>query len=216
MCEVSLLYVKRKGIVVRKRYKVWSPNLTLTFDVLIPKSIEVLFGSWSTYVLSIIILCQKVMIMRKRCKLQSINLTLTFDVLTQKSKEVLPPVKSNTCVKYHHCMSKGSGVIVWKPLFHRQTDGWTERQPWWNQYTTPPPTHTHTHTSNFLDGGYKYRWRTKRKICRQADQMITTWFLPAYMEGRLYNEPQTKSGFDAHDIKIIYLKLDSVTIFISS
>ena len=42
----------------------------------------------------------------------------------------LPPVMGNTCVKYHYYMYmlKGKGVIVWKPLFHRQTDGQTGRR----------------------------------------------------------------------------------------
>ena len=33
-------------------------------------------------------------------------------------------------------MSNGRGIIVQKPLFHRRTDRWTDRQLWWNQYTS--------------------------------------------------------------------------------
>ena len=40
----------------------------------------------------------------------------------------------NTCVKYHHGRSKG--VIVRKPLFHRQTDGRTDSH---GETSIPPP-----------------------------------------------------------------------------
>ena len=37
-------------------------------------------------------------------------------------------VKVNIYVKYPHCMSNGRGVIVQKPLFHRWTERWIDRQ----------------------------------------------------------------------------------------
>ena len=46
-------------------------------------------------------------------------------------------VKVNIYVKNHHCMSIEGGVMVQKPLFTDwQTDGQTDKQPWWNQYTS--------------------------------------------------------------------------------
>ena len=62
--------------------------------------------------------------------------------LTPKSTEVL--LRSwSTRVKYHHCIPKGNGVIMRKPLFLRQdgqTDGWMDG--WTNNHgeTSIPPT----------------------------------------------------------------------------
>ena len=62
---------------------------------------------------------------------KSLKSKYDLDLLTPKSIEFFLWVMVNTCVKYHHCISKGKRVIVQKPLFHRQT----YRQQWWNQHT---------------------------------------------------------------------------------
>ena len=56
-CEVSSLHAKRKLSYVLETGK--SLKSKFDFDLLIPKSIEVLLRSWSTHVWSIIIVCQK-------------------------------------------------------------------------------------------------------------------------------------------------------------
>ena len=50
---------KRKVVIVQKVLKVWSSHFTFTFDLLTPESIEVILGSWSTHVWSIITVGQK-------------------------------------------------------------------------------------------------------------------------------------------------------------
>ena len=91
--------------------------------------------SWSIHLWSIIFLCQKEMeLWCWNGKKSKFNLW-PFD---PKSTEVLP--RSRATYMYHHCMSNERGVIVQKPLFHRRTDKWMDRQPdrqpWWNQYTS--------------------------------------------------------------------------------
>ena len=55
-----------------------------------------------------------------------------------------PRVKVNIYMKYHHCMSNERGVIVQKPLFHRRTYRWTDRQT-----AMVKPVYLH----NFIGGG---------------------------------------------------------------
>ena len=62
-----------------------------------------------------------------------------------KLKRCPPVVMVKTFAKYHHCMSKGNGVIVSKPLFHIQTDG---------QAASHGETSIHPTTSFEGDGGY--------------------------------------------------------------
>ena len=69
---------------------------------------------------------------RKRCKFKLQIWPWPFD---PKINRVFLQWAIHTCVNYHHCMSKGNGVM-WKPLFHRQTDGQTQPS-WWNQLTSP-------------------------------------------------------------------------------
>ena len=107
-------------VIVRKFCKVDLDLLT--------QNQEILLRSWSTHVWSIIIVCQKVM--ELSCG-NCTNFKVKIWPFDPKINRGLPPVMVNTHVKYHHCMSKGNGVMVQKPLFHRRTD----RPPWWNQYT---------------------------------------------------------------------------------
>ena len=67
-----------------------------------------------------------------------------LDLLTPNQYRGPPQVMINICMKYHHCKSNEKGVIVQKPLFHRQTDGQIDC---WNQYTT----------TNFVGGMYTKR-----------------------------------------------------------
>ena len=86
-------------------------NLTLTFDLLTPKSIEILSGhSQHTCVKYQQCMTKRNrVIMQKRLKVSIPSLTLTFDLKIIRGP---PLVMVNTYVKYHHCMPKGNGIIV--------------------------------------------------------------------------------------------------------
>ena len=78
-----------------------------------------------------------------------------------------PWVMINSCLKYHHCMSKGNGVIVRKPPFHRQTD---------SQPISIPP--------HSFAGGWGYP-RTDRRTDRQTAMVKPVY--PHNFIGRGYN-----------------------------
>ena len=136
-------------------------DMTLTFDLLTPKSIEVHLGSWSIHVyanrkwsfhagtmksskskydldlwsfdpkinrgpprvmvniLSIFSICQKEMGLScwngKKFKVKIWPWPLGLKIYRGP-----PQVIVNSYVRYHHCKSKGKGVIMQKSLFHRQ------------------------------------------------------------------------------------------------
>ena len=122
--------------------KIECPNMTLIFDLLISKSIKVLFGSWSMHLWSVIILCQ--MEMELSCgngKYSKSKYDLDLWLFDPKLNRDSPRVMVNTSVKYHHCMWKGIRVFVLKWLFSteirtdKQTDIQADRAPWWNKYT---------------------------------------------------------------------------------
>ena len=97
------------------------------FDSLTKESAVVLLGSFATHVLRIITLCQKIIAYRAET-MQTLKYKFDIDLWPFDPKiNSLPLVMGNTCMKCHHCISKGNGVILWKPLFHRQrgrrTDG---------------------------------------------------------------------------------------------
>ena len=54
-------------------------------------------------------------------------------------------------------MSNGRGVIIQKPLFHRRADRQTEtdRQPWWNQFTSNLLWRGHTNSFSM----WRNRWK---------------------------------------------------------
>ena len=113
--------------------------MTLTVNLLTQNSIEVLLGSLPIHVWSIMILCQrKWRWLCRNCK--KFKVQIWPWPLDPKINRGLPMV--NTCVKYHHFMSKGKGVIVQKPLFHRQADKRTNGQTDWHASgeTSIPPT----------------------------------------------------------------------------
>ena len=123
MCEVSSLYVKRKWDYLAETGTKFKSEFDL--DVWTSKSIEVLLGSWSTHVLSIITLCQKVMdpschgeIMQTSKYKFDLDLWL-FD---PKIYGGLALVMGHKCMTYHYCMSKGNGVLVQKSFLRIQTD----------------------------------------------------------------------------------------------
>ena len=65
--------------IVWKHCEAKSKNLTLTFDILTPKSIEVLLGLWSAHVWNIIIVCKNV---QRSCTfMPSLNAWLSIHVL---------------------------------------------------------------------------------------------------------------------------------------
>ena len=124
MCEVSAMYATRKWNQNLTKWsyangKKFEVNLTMTFDLLTPNSIDVLHGSRSTHVWSTIIVSQNEMELSCRNG-KKFEVQIRLWPLTPKSLEVLLWVMVNTCVKYLYCKSKGEGVIVQKPLFHRR------------------------------------------------------------------------------------------------
>ena len=109
------LMQKRNGVIVRKRYKVQSPNMTFTFEPLTPKSIEVLLGSCSIHVWSIIIVCQKgKQLSCGNVKTSKFKHGLELWTIDPKINRSPFRVMANTYVKYHYCVPKGNGVIMRK------------------------------------------------------------------------------------------------------
>ena len=156
---MELLYRNGKKF----EFQIWPWPL----DLLIPKSIEVLLGSWSTHVWSIISVCQKEMefswVNGKKFEVQI--WPWPFD---PKSIEAL----LRSCVKYHHGKSKGKGVIMQKALFHIQTDGWTDG--WTDRQTAMvKPVHPHS----FGGGVIKISLNNKNYIGRQKIGYLNNFLL---------------------------------------
>ena len=129
---------KGNWVIKQKRKtncKKFSPNLTLIFNLSTPKR-ERSFSGHGQYICEVSLLYAKNKWIScgndTKFKDQIWSVLWSFD---PKINSGPSQVEVNTFVKYHHCIINGRGVILQKPLFSR-TDRWTDRQLWWNQYTS--------------------------------------------------------------------------------
>ena len=118
---------KRNGVIVRKRLKLLSSNMTLTFDLLTQNQ-KRSFSVHCQYMCEVSSFFHKELDLScrnlKHLKVQYETGLWPFDPKINRGHS---KVMVNTCVKYHHCRAKAKGNIVQKPLFSRRKDK-TDRQ----------------------------------------------------------------------------------------
>ena len=131
--------------------------MTLSFDPLTAKSIEILLRSRSIHLWSIIIVCQKEMELMCGCGKKVFEVKIWPLTFWRKINRVPPRFKVNIYVKYHHNV-KWKRSYGTKPLFHRRTDRWTDRQT-----AIVKPAYLH----NFVGGGIQAYF--------QCDEIVEKW-----------------------------------------
>ena len=101
---------KGDGVIVRKRCKLQSTNLTLTFDLFTLKSIGVFFPSWAIHVWSFIIEGQK-----------EIKLSCGNHFFPQKDKQTDGQTAMVNKITPHNFVGAGGGGVMKIQYLHLQT-----------------------------------------------------------------------------------------------
>ena len=107
---------------MRERWKLQSTNLTLSYDLFIPKSIGVFLRSWAIQS-EISALHVKRNSSHRVEAIKSLKSKFDLDLwrFEPQINRGSPRVMVNTCVKYHHSLPHGNGVIVRKRLKYKKS-----------------------------------------------------------------------------------------------